>query len=457
MLPFSRSLSRSPLWFALCATLPTALASAQWRQVNTSPPPPGSRSPAMAASAAGSVVLFGGGTGSFSNPFSDETWVFGSDWTQVATSSGPSGRSEAAMVFDAQRGVFVLYGGWDSPFSIGFGIDETWEFDGASWSQAAPTASPGGLWKHTMCYDPVRGVTVLFGGASTGLVGATNGTWEYDGSTWTQSSAPGAPGPRENAAMCFDQALGQCVMFGGIDPLSGPLNQLWIYNGAWQQVAPIGPWPSARYGMSFEYDPVRQVALMHGGFDGIGNALSETWEFDGFNLAWTLRSSSGPSGGNFGAAFDPVGRRLVRFGGIGNIGDTWRYGALEASFGSGCAGSNGTPALAAAAPPRLGQVYSLQLANLVPTMPIGVFVLSFTSVPATPLDAVGLLGCNAYIAPDVLVSTNAAGGQAFWSGLIPNNTALLSVSLFSQGLSLDPGANPANLTVSNAHEGLIGF
>ena len=397
-------LKHSLAFTLLAATAPLAAPlAAQWQQVTTTTQPGVLRSPAIATAASGLTLMFGGDNGTFPSPFSSNTWSYAGDW-QLVAGAGPSGREEARMVYDVMRGVFVMYGGWSSPFSIGSGIDETWEYSQLGWTQATPTNSPGGLWKHAMCYDTARNVTVLFGGSSNGLPGALNQTWEYNGTTWTQITTAGAPGPLENATMCFDQVLNQCVLFGGNDVFSGASNQVWLYNGnAWLQIPPSGSWPTARAGMEMVYDPARAVCIMTGGVDNIGNSLGDTWEFRGLTVTWTQIPTTGTAGNEFGMTFDLVKQRALRYGGFGNNGETWSYGASNMQFGVGCLGSNGVPVLDAPDSPRLGQNYVLQCANMNTTVGAGAFVLSLNELPATPLDGIGMIGCTAYMNPDLLV------------------------------------------------------
>ncbi|MBI3892296.1 MAG: hypothetical protein HY303_12305, partial [Candidatus Wallbacteria bacterium] len=65
-----------------------------------------------------------------------------------------------------------------------------------SWTQRTAdgaVGSPAARNNHAMAYDATRGVTVLFGGApSSG--GLTNDTWEWNGTTWTMTTANGAVG-----------------------------------------------------------------------------------------------------------------------------------------------------------------------------------------------------------------------------------------------------------------------
>jgi hypothetical protein len=83
------------------------------------------------------------------------------------------------MVYDIDRGITVLFGGEKPP-----GRDGMWEYDGEKWYQPSVAALPPVRLYHAMIYDEARGIVVLFGGFADGTY--LNDTWEYDGLTWTQ-------------------------------------------------------------------------------------------------------------------------------------------------------------------------------------------------------------------------------------------------------------------------------
>ena len=65
-----------------------------------------------------------------------------------------------------------------------------------------------------MAYDAAIGQLVLFGGTSSnGTV--LNDTWTYNGTTWTQLSPLTSPSARSDFSMAYDPAMGQLVLFGG--------------------------------------------------------------------------------------------------------------------------------------------------------------------------------------------------------------------------------------------------
>ena len=72
---------------------------------------------------------------------------------------------------------------------------------------------------------PCTGALVLFGGLSSSghhRTGFRNGTWAWDGTTWTRERSAGArPHGREYAAMAYDAAAATLVLFGGTDYIIG--------------------------------------------------------------------------------------------------------------------------------------------------------------------------------------------------------------------------------------------
>jgi hypothetical protein len=87
------------------------------------------------------------------------------------------------MVYDEVRQRVVLFGGY-----AGQHMNDTWEWDGATWLQRNPAASPPARGNHAMVYDAARGRVVLFGGGA-GL--------SYLGDTWVPN----------NSVLCAERRL----------------------------------------------------------------------------------------------------------------------------------------------------------------------------------------------------------------------------------------------------------
>lgn len=130
--------------------------------------------------------------------------------------------------------------------------------------------------------------------------------------------------------------------------------------------------------------------------------------------------------------------------------------------GAGCPSSLGTPVCQEiVSPALLGQNASGLFDNL-PSPGAVVHVLGLSdrvsSVGPLPLD-LGLLGapgCPLRVSPDATNFLFGAGATATWNLNLPNSPALLGLTFLSQGLVLDPAANPAGLVTSDAVRILIG-
>ncbi|MBK8099112.1 MAG: hypothetical protein IPK26_18545 [Planctomycetes bacterium] len=452
---------------AIALTALAALVPAQWQAAAPANAPSARVDPQMTFfGATNQVLLFGGGP-SFGSPFAD-TWTFnGSNWTQATPTTSPSGRAQAGIVYDGMRGVAVMYGGGNTSFFGGPSIDQTWEYDGVTWQQITTTNTPGGLAHMGIAHDIVRNRTVVYGGAPNSFFPiASDQTWEYDGFDWSLVTTANSPGPLERPAMCFHVNLGRTILFGGIDPQIGGNDTTWSFDGTnWTALNITGTRPSVRTGCKMVYDQARGVCVMYGGFDPMnGNHINETWEFDG--AAWTqIASAPSPSRNGAGMAMDLARRQVVLFGGMDsnfNVnGETWIYGASYRTFGSGCAGSNGVPAIGSTSVPRIGSTFPVQIGNLAVGATVTVVAIGFSNT-TSPLGALplslapfGAPGCSALTSMDSISVIGAAGGNATFSLAIPAIPGLLGLEFHNQVGSVD-AVNAANLTVSNGATGVIG-
>lgn len=450
----------------LCVLLSAATATAQW-SVQATTTSPTSRNDAMMAFdlARGQTVLFGGSAvGGIA--LRNDTWTYdGSDWAQAAPANSPTGRFGAGLVFDQARNVLVLFGGIASAISIAAPSNQTWEWNGTDWTQVTPTASPTGRAYFGMTYDIARQRTVVFGGSTNpGLLVNSNQTWEYDGTTWVQAAMTSAanPGALQFPAMAYHAGLAQTVLFGGINPHTGGNNNTWLFDGTtWTQAPVITSPPGIRNMPKMVYDTFRSTCVMHGGSDpALGTPINETWEFDG--AVWRQVNAAMPSPRiRFAMAHDMLAGKPVLFGGSANntaLLDTWEYGAFVADLGAGCPGSNGVPALAGTTEPRLGSTFVSTMTNLANGTGLGAIVAGFTANnPPVPLAPFGLPGCSLHTNVDAMLFLPVLGGAMTASMALPADPTLVGLQIHEQGLSLDPGFNPAGMVVSNAITANLGW
>lgn len=255
------------------------------------------------------------------------TAALAQSWVQRTPATTPSARNGSAncMAYDPVRGVSLLFGGYQGSLTA---LADTWEWNGTAWTQRTVVNGPVGRWGHGLVQDTRRGRAVMFGGfvASTGQF--SNETWEWDGSAWSQIQVPNAPPPRGYCGMAYDSVLGRTVLFGGYNG-ANYLGDTWIFDGAaWTQASPVAS-PSARQGAAMAFDSVRAQAVLFGGVTAAG-VLGDTWTFDGTN--WAQRSSSSsPSARQSGSmCFDALAGRTLLHGGADatfaiNSGETWGW------------------------------------------------------------------------------------------------------------------------------------
>jgi hypothetical protein len=236
----------------------------------------------------GEMLLFGGSynyysSGIYRTGYSDQLWAWnGTTWTYRAV-RGPSARTNAAMVYDSRRHVMVLFGGVSSSGLM----SDTWEWDGTTWSRRA-VDGPAARYLHGMAYDSLRGKTVLYGGAST-TTSLLADTWEWDGKSWAEIGVTGPPA-RCKHAMAFDESRGVVLSTFGTNTdvpyiTSTSFNGTWAYDGtSWSLLS--ADQNIARYDHAIAYDPARRVIVMHGGVVArLTGSGADTWEWNG--SAWT--------------------------------------------------------------------------------------------------------------------------------------------------------------------------
>ena len=207
------------------------------------------------------IVAFGGFGGNTNNVYGN-TWTWdGAQWTDAAPATNPPAREDHMMAYDANHGLVVMFGGNDG---TGTHLGDTWTWDGVDWTQQNPEHSPSARYWSTMAYDEATQTVVLFGGNSQ--AGDLNDTWTWDGTDWTQQSPSSSPGSSERGASVYDPDLQKVIMLGGTD---GGFNEMWLWDGSnWTQG------PSMPFGSMFAnvaFDDLTDSVEVTGAFTGQSN------------------------------------------------------------------------------------------------------------------------------------------------------------------------------------------
>lgn len=468
-----------------------------WTAVQS--PSPGQRDGARLDydSRRGELLLFGG----LSNtaPNGGALWRLGAQGWELRTHvTAPGARVGHSMASDPHRGVVLLFGG-NSDRLGGVDFGDTWEWDGANWQGRSPAASPAARWQSALTYDPVRRRSVLFGGR--GQVGSSavhyGDTWQWDGTTWSQTAATG-PSPRWRHAIAFDVASQQVVLFGGNDG-GQSLADTWTWDGgAWRQH--LGAGPTARIDHAMGTDEIRhQIVLFGGRNQSFGTLLADTWVWDGAGWQQRQPAVSPPAIADHTMVFDPdlravrlTGGRttaanwawdgltwsrlgddpqqqvtavdhamafdsrtgvLVSFGGedrnsyatgstlLGSLGPR----AALATVGAGCGGGATAPKLSADTPYLPNRGFQLELLAAAPTSVCAFAVSLQSAVVLLPM------GCTFHLGMpyDSWLAVTDVHGNAAHPVAIPAAPALRGLSLFVQAAALMPGGPLLGLSLSN--------
>ena len=160
--------------------------------------------------------------------------------------------------------------------------------------------------------------------------------------------------PRWQAAMSYDSAHREAVLFGGYDgrsrrtvntpwahlrdspvPRHGTVvyyRDTWVWNGTdWTQRDPAQA-PSERSSHAMAYDAARKQIVLFGGLSPAGKSLDDTWVWDGTNWKKMNPVNIPPARSSAAMAYDPNHRQIVMFGGMDMngiparhfaFGDTW--------------------------------------------------------------------------------------------------------------------------------------
>lgn len=244
---------------------------------------------------AGGIVVFGGE--SLAGAEAD-TWVLeGATWRRLDI-PGPPARARHHMVYDSARRRILMTGGQDAS---GADLTDTWTFDGTSWTNAsAPIAvPPGGL-----AYDAARDRVVAFGGLERN---SRDRLSEFDGATWTAST--GMPGARWGFAMAYDARAGEVVVHDGtFRPIGPGFDELWGYDGTSWRERDLEDRPSNRRSAPFAYDARLRRSVLFGGDLVAGMIdLHDLWAYDLSGFRPIDAMTPGPDTGTAsGLVFDSV-------------------------------------------------------------------------------------------------------------------------------------------------------
>lgn len=239
--------------------------------------------------------------------------------SQPARVVQPPGRAWASLAYDQRLHELVLFGG-DTELAGHPGVvfRGTWTRTGATWTKRHPARSPSARTGAAMVYDAAAGQLLLFGGSGNADPFQTDGslnaeTWIWTGRTWRELHPAVSPPARRGADMVYDAARREVILYGGYD--GSAMNDTWAWNGAtWTQLHPALS-PGWRFDQAMAYDGATRKVILFGGYNLYGDLSNDTWSWDG--TTWTLLHPAVHPRLNapgWEAAYDPATRQLLLLG-----------------------------------------------------------------------------------------------------------------------------------------------
>jgi hypothetical protein len=238
-----------------------------------------------------------------------------------------------AAAWDQKRRRMLVFGGLDAAYNRQNGVYAMQDTLGGyyCWRQiTAAGTPPTGRYGTAAVYDPVGDRLLVFGGSDVSGY-PCNDLWQLSLTgtpTWSEITAPGGPGAREDHTAIYDSAHRRMIVFGGSNSFVGHAgDETWALNLpslTWTQLQPTGSLPPAHHQHTAVYDSRRDRMLVFGGNVAWGADARETWEL---NLAvnppaWTLLAPTVSAEwlpaprAMHAAVYDSTGDRMLVYGGL---------------------------------------------------------------------------------------------------------------------------------------------
>jgi cysteine-rich repeat protein len=250
-------------------------------------------------------------------------------WTRTPEVPGPPGRLSQCMAYDPLRRLTVMFGGTNAAFGepTGGPMDDTWVWDGTSWRELAPPTRPSARFGCAMTYDSKRARIVMYGGTAGQVF---HDTWSFDGATWTDLEPPEDAGELRFAGMAYDAARDRVVIFGGANAANTGRDGTWEFDGTtWTRVT-TATVPTGRWASPLAYDPVRgRIVLFGGAVPVFGSYVPDTWEYDGTDWTQVMTPTTPPGRASHTLTWMPTLGAVVMTSGTGGVQESWRYDGLD--------------------------------------------------------------------------------------------------------------------------------
>lgn len=232
-------------------------------------------------------------------------------WQELDAGNNATAGYGTAVVVDAQRDALVVVGGDQQPDTVA-----TYFFASNSWRTATAARGFDGA---SVVVDELRDRLIVFGGSASSGAGLSNETWTLalETSAWERIGDAGQQdAPRvTDRTLVYDPQRDAVIAFGNyasagtlLFPLSDGVA------ASWQELAVAGT-PSVSFGAA-AYDPIGRAVVSFGGYDFVES--NELARLGSHGLAWESMLTDGASPdarSGHTMIYDEHARRMIVFGG----------------------------------------------------------------------------------------------------------------------------------------------
>lgn len=214
------------------------------------------------------------------------------NWTQLSPAHAPSARARATIGLDLNTGNNILFGG-AATSGAGYSTPgETWEWDGADWTQLSPATTPtpaaGRVFQNgDMAWDGINNKLMMVL-TERNITPESLRFFHWDAGDWTEVFfAYTFPGPSGGVAyesvLSWNPTLNKVLLFASNN------SEIYEWDGTdWSGTGNFpsitGGYTSIAFNGGWTYDPIFDATVYYGGIASLGVFAYDTVLYDG---AWT--------------------------------------------------------------------------------------------------------------------------------------------------------------------------